>query len=283
MTLKNKTGTTAATARRRRASAKTKKGTGGIANFFVPVFFIFCILFCLGFLTFMGYRTAAASSFFDIEKVEVRGNKNIDGEEIERIVRSHTAKTGVWNADLEAIKKDLKKFRYAKNISVSRILPDSIQVVVDERVPRAVVRLDGGKFWVDEDARVLSPVSDTERNLPFAMLGWSREKTEKAAEDNKNRVELYLKLRADWTEFDLASRVSAVNLSDPSDPQAIVTDSGRDVVISLGRSDYKKNLQKALEVIAGRGDKIETVITSGANPIVGYRESQETEKSRRYD
>ncbi len=270
-TTRRKTGTTAA--RRKRTTTRTKKGSNKTVNFFVPMVFICCILFCLGFLMFMGYRTAAASSFFDIEKVETKGVEHISSDKIERIVKSHALKTGVWNADLEAVKSDIKDFKYAKNVSVSRVLPNSIQVVVDERIPKAVVHIEGKNYWVDEDAMILNRVSGEEKKLPFVMFGWNEGRTESAVLSNKKRVELYLKLQEEWTEFDLAGRVAAVNLSDINDPQAIVTDSGEKVLISLGKEEHKKRLQKGLEVVAGKGNKIETVITSGVNPIIGYRNS----------
>ncbi|MGI8545543.1 MAG: cell division protein FtsQ/DivIB [Aridibacter sp.] len=272
-TTRRKTGTTAARRRSSSSNTRSKKGSSKVVDFFVPMFFIFCILFCLGFLMFMGYRTAAASSFFDIEKVETKGAENISPKKIEKIVKSHTAKTGVWNADLEAIKSDVNEFKYAKNVSVSRVLPNSIQVVVDERIPKAIVRLDGKNVWVDEDAVILNRVSGEEKNIPFMMFGWDEDNTAKARENNKKRVKLYLTLQEEWQEFDLVSRVAAVNLSDLNDPQAIVTDSGERVTISLGNEEHKKRLQKALEVVAGKGTKIESVITSGVNPIIGYRNS----------
>jgi cell division septal protein FtsQ len=221
----------------------------------------------------MGYRTAAASSFFDIEKVETKGAEHISPKKIEKIVKSQTVKTGVWNADLDAIKSEINEFRYAKNVSVSRVLPNSIQVVVDERVPQAIIRLNGKDFWVDEDAVILDRVSGEERDTPFVMFGWDERNTAKARENNKKRVELYLNLQEEWQEFDLVSRVAAVNLSDLNDPQAIVTDSGEKITISLGKEEHKKRLQTALKAVAGKGAKIESVITSGVNPVIGYRDS----------
>ncbi|HEX8637997.1 MAG TPA: hypothetical protein VF692_08045, partial [Pyrinomonadaceae bacterium] len=88
-TVKNKP-TTTTTAKRRRPARnvprKTAKNNGNFANVFVPLFFILCILFCLGFLGFMGYRTVTASEFFDVKKVEVRGAARSSKEDIEKIV-----------------------------------------------------------------------------------------------------------------------------------------------------------------------------------------------------
>jgi cell division septal protein FtsQ len=265
--------TTTRTPARRRRTSTAKKSSSGIVNFFVPMFFIFCILFCLGFLLFMGYRTATASAFFDIEKVELEGVENLPTEKLKNIVKTHTVKTGVWNADLDAIKADIKRFKYAKEISVSRVLPDSIKIIVDERKPVAIVRLDGKDYWADEDALILDRVSAEEKRPAFLMTGWDEADTDKAQENNKKRIQLYQELLREWKDYSLAERVIAVNLSDLKDPQAIVADSGQKITISLGRENYKKRLQKALEVIAGKGKRIESVITSGVNPIIGYRDS----------
>ena len=59
----------------KRHAGRRAKGTGNFVNFFVPLFFIVCILFCLGFLAFMGYRTVTASAFFDVKQIEVKGRK----------------------------------------------------------------------------------------------------------------------------------------------------------------------------------------------------------------
>jgi cell division septal protein FtsQ len=135
-TLKNKT---AATPKRRRvtkpAARRTAKSSGNFANFFVPLFFIFCILFCLGFLGFMGYRTVTASEFFDVKKIDVRGVTHASKGDIERIVSAQTEKLGVWNADLKDIKDKVERLDYVKSAAVSRVLPDGVRVNVVERVP----------------------------------------------------------------------------------------------------------------------------------------------------
>src|SRR5215217_7175452 len=135
--LKNKS--VAAPAKRRRAAkpaARRAKSGGNFANFFVPLFLIFCILFCLGFLGFMGYRTVTASGFFDVKKIDVRGVNRASTDEIEKIVASQTQKCGVWNADLKEIKTKVENLAFVKSAAVSRGLPDGVRVNVIERVPR---------------------------------------------------------------------------------------------------------------------------------------------------
>lgn len=264
--------TNAATrSRRKTAPVGARKSAGGFVNFFVPLFFIISILFSLGFLGFMGYRTVTASSFFDIKAVEVRGVKRVPREEIEKIVRSEAERQGVWNADLDIIRQNIEKIVFVKTATVSRVLPNGLRINVIEREPKAVVRIDGGDFWADEDAVVISQVGEKEERPPYVLYGWDRNRTEEAQKKNCERVKIYLAMLEDWQEFGLAKRVNAVDLTDLQSPKAFVRDSGELVKISLGQENFNQDLQKGIKAIAGRGDMVESVELFGQNLIISPR------------
>ncbi len=264
---------TATVTNRRRTTAARKKSNNKLANVFVPMFFMFTILFCLGFLVMMGYRSATASSFFDLQAVAVRGIVRTPSSDIERIVKANSSTTGVWHADLEAIKREVDELKFVKRASISRVLPNKFSVYVSERIPRALARIDEKDYWVDEDGLVLDTLGAAENRPPFVMLGWDTRKTTTALEKNKERVALFTQLKNEWQEFDLASRVKAIDLSDMREPRAIVTDSGEAVTIYLGRENFRDGLQKGLENIAGRGKEVEAIIVSGARTVIEYRNS----------
>jgi cell division septal protein FtsQ len=256
---------------RKRTNVNRRKTSGKFANFFVPLFFVFGILVCLGVLAFMGYRTATASTFFDVKTIDVRDLNRASKDDIEKIVSRQTEKSGVWNADLNVIKTDVERLTFIKSAVVSRVLPDGLRVSVRERVPRVIARMKAGDFWADEESVILSAVGKDEARPPFVLRGWDESKTEKAAKDNQERVKIYLKMLNEWQDFELARRVSSVNLADLQDPQAIVQDSGETVTVSLGKENFAKRLQKALEVVANKGTQIEAIISNGQNVIVKYR------------
>lgn len=262
---------TAAKKPRQRAAVKRSGEAGKFASFFVPIFFIVGILFCLGFLSLMGYRTATASAFFDVKTIEVRGVTRASRDDIERLVHQQANKSGVWNADLDEIKKNVEELMFVKSAVVSRVLPGGLRVSVTERVPRVVVRTKAGDFWTDEDSVMLGAVKEGEPHPPFVLRGWDESKNEKSAKENQERVKIYLKMLNEWQDFELAARVNAVNLADLQDPQAIVSDSGEAVTISLGKENFGKRLQKALEVVANKGNQIESIISNGQNVVIKYR------------
>lgn len=221
----------------------------------------------------MGYRTVTASAFFDAKTIDVRGIQRVSRDDIEKIVRTQTERNGVWNSDLEAIRNDVEKMAYVKSVAVSRVLPNGVQVRVEERIPKAVVRLTSGDFWVDEAGNILGAVDKNERRPDFVLRGWDESKTDRAAKDNQERVKLYQKMQSEWQDLEISNRVNTVNLADLQDPQAIVMDSGASVSIYLGKEEFGKRLQKGLEIISGKGEKIESLISHGSTIVAKYRNS----------
>lgn len=220
----------------------------------------------------MGYRTVTASAFFDVKRIEVRGTNRASREEVERIARSYTEKSGVWNADLKAIKGDVEKINLIKTAVVARLLPDALVVNITERVPRAVVRTDVGDFWADEEAVILGAVGKDEARPPFVLRGWDEAKNERAAKENRERVKIYGKMMIEWQDYELARRVAWVNLADLREPQAVVQDSGETVTIILANENYKNRLKSGLEKIAGRGREVKSIDVSSSSERLAFRE-----------
>ncbi|HEY8558790.1 MAG TPA: FtsQ-type POTRA domain-containing protein [Pyrinomonadaceae bacterium] len=281
-TLKNNSAAAIAkpAAKRRRAAkpaARRAPSGGNFANFFVPLFLIFCILFCLGFLGFIGYRTVTASEFFDVQKIDVDGATHASKSDIEKIVAANTEKSGVWNADLNEIKNKVERLDFVKSAAVSRVLPDGVRVNLIERVPKAVVRVSGGDFWADEEGVLIAPVAKANANFPFVIRGWDETKaSDDAVRKNQQRVKLYQKMLEEWKTFELDKRVKIVDLTDLSEPKAIVEDSGESVEIILAKDKLPK-LQTGLENIAGKGKQVAKIDVSDVQPKYTFRQTGENQ------
>jgi len=251
-TLKNKSAATPAKRRRvtKPAARRTTKTGGNFANFFVPLFLIACILGCLGFLGFMGYRTVTASEFFDVKKIDVRGTLHASKSDIEKIVAASTERSGVWNADLNEIKAKVEKLDFIKSVAVARVLPDGVRVTVVERVPKAVARLTGGDFWIDEDGLTIAQVGKNEALPPFVMRGLDL--TDKPTKENQQRVKMYQKMLEEWKTFELDKRVKEIYLANLDKPVAVVEISGELKEIVLTKDNFGKKLKEGLEGLAGK-------------------------------
>lgn len=264
---------TNAVKRRKPAAAVSRKPNSPsvVATTIVPLIFIGAILLCLGLLLTAGYRTVTASSFFNVKKIDVFGNSKVATSDVEKIVLAEVEKNGVWNADITEIKASLEKFAYIKSAVVSRILPDEMSVKVEERIPKAAIKIGGNDFWVDDEAVILGPIGKNDVRPPFVLRGWDEAKTEKAQTDNRERVRLYNEIKKGWTDAGLAKIVNDLDLSDLDEVTAIVRDSGETVSVKLGKEDFNRRLQKAVEVFEGKGQSIESVTSHGGNIVAKYR------------
>lgn len=265
----------------KRSNSRSKRNTPSIvqngaaiaqnyARFVLPLIVICVLLAAIGFLGLMGIRTAAASSFFGLRNVEIRGTERASQDDIRRLVAMSAEKTGVWNADVADIKAKVEKFPFVKTASVSRILPATIRVSITERVPSAIVHLSSGDFLIDSDGAVLTAATANDKDFPFVLYGWDESKTEKAIPDNQNRLKMYKKMLEDWKPFDLASRVRQVNLANVREPVAVIEDSGRTIPITLAKDNIGKSLKTAVEAVSGKGAKIKSVDADGTYPVLQY-------------
>jgi cell division septal protein FtsQ len=246
-----------------------QNGPSRFGQYFLPGIISLVIVLCLIGLITLGYRTVTASEFFAVRNVDVTGTSRASTDDIKRIISGQAEKTGVWNTDLADLRQKIEKLPFVKNAAVSRVLPNGMKVVITERVPIGVVKVNSGNFLVDADGEMLAPPKDEDSSL-ITINGWDESKTERASRDNAARIKLFQKMVDDWGEFGLAKRVKDVNLADLQEPQATVEDSGSRISITLARDNLSKSLRSALEAIAGKGERVRSVNAAGVYPVLEY-------------
>ena len=265
--------TSAASARTRSTSVRSSRRRGtntDYSRFVLPLLIGAILVAGIGFFGVMGYRTAIASEFFNVRRVDVRGNDRVNVDDVKRIVTANTEKTGVWRADLGEIREKLEKLPFVKTAAVSMVLPVGIRVNITERIPAAIVRLSGGDSLVDAEGNVVVVVSKPEPAFPFAMRGWDESKTEKAMTDNLARLRLYKKMLDEWKDYGISDRVREVDLKDLKDPSASIEDSGRTIAVILAKDRLGTSLKSAVEAVAGKGERVKSVNAVGVSPVLDF-------------
>lgn len=249
-----------------RRDAAAKK----LSRWAVPMFFIVGLLIGIGFFGVIGYRTATASEFFAVRRIEVRGVDRASTDDIKRVVAANTEKTGVWLADLSSIREKIEKLPFVRSVSVSMVLPAAIRVNIVERIPAAIVRVSAGDVLVDNECVILAPASKAEPTLPFILRGWDESKTEKAPAANLLRLKMYRKMLDEANDLGISDRIKEVNFADMRDPAAVITDAGKPIVVALAKDNLGKSLKSAIEAVAGKGDRVRAVNAMGISPILEY-------------
>lgn len=217
---------------------------------YAPLILKLVLVVVVGALLFVGYRAAAAASLFQLRNVEIQGNSRASVADIQTLIRREVRETGVWRADLEDLSVGLERLPWVRAAIVSRVLPDGLRVRLTERQPRAVVRMNSGRFlWVDEDAVTLGEMLPTDQMPAFFLRGWDEETREGVRKENSERVAKFMTLLDEWSKAGIAERVSEVNLSDLRDVRAQLAGDDSRIEIRLGSEDQAERLKDGLKVL----------------------------------
>lgn len=268
---------------RRRSS---RSSGAGVLRKLIPAVLIAVILGVFGAMGYFGYRAVIASSFFKIrtELIEVDGLPNTEEGRarkkeiirmVEKLVREESEATDPrkhsFLLELQSIAEVVNGLPYVKTASVSRKMPDGLRVSVVQRERAAVFRIDGQDIWFDEDGERLDIVKAGDPNAPFVMRGWNSAGTPQANEDNKKRIELYRRLKSEWTQNDLSDRVTEVDATNLRNLRVTVGGGEGPSVVIIGNDDFANRLRFGIEAKAGyeaRTGPVQSVDVTNDSPVI---------------
>jgi cell division septal protein FtsQ len=92
---------------------------------------------------------------FDPQTIAVNGNRTVPADEIVE-ASGISRQMNMWLQDPRAIAHRIEEIPDIESVGVRRIPPTTIELLVTERKPFAIVRWQGGDVLVDRDLRVLS-------------------------------------------------------------------------------------------------------------------------------
>jgi cell division septal protein FtsQ len=133
----------------------------------VSILFPFLLL---GVTIYLCYSYLDRKGFLDIRDFEIIGaTKYVNLNDISSLVKTNIQKKKITNMDIKKLEILLKNnFLGAKNISVQRDSISKIRVIVEERVPLAVLfsTTNQKNYLIDGDGYVLGEVGADSINLP---------------------------------------------------------------------------------------------------------------------
>jgi len=226
--------------RRRRADGGASPAPGGRV-----------VLHCLGILGLVAslawgalqlHAWASGSPRFVLRTVTVRGLHRATEHELLRLAGVGPG-TNLWSLDTAAVAQAMAAHPWVRTVEVTRGLPDSLQLRVEERVPVALASL-GDLYVVDADGAPFKRVSPAEPlDLPL-LTGLTRESAERDPAGTAARLREALKVAAAYQgRFD-RPRLSEIQLGE-SGFQLVTADGVR---VVLGRDDVEGQLLRLRRV-----------------------------------
>lgn len=196
------------------------------------------------------YSLSHGIPLFRVNKVRIEGNNLLSEEAINKIVQPMLTQ-GALRADLPKIRQTLLAKDLIDEVTVARLLPDTIRIVVTERQPVGLARRSNGSVaCVDAAGHLFGTAEHFGKGLiPPLINGLREDESPETASFNSQRIVAYQELMADLdrTEPHLSPRIDEVFFDDVDGIRVILSDSR--IAVYLGTEQYRQRLNSAFDVL----------------------------------
>jgi cell division protein FtsQ len=196
-----------------------------------------------------------ASDLFRIDQVSIIGGSQLNQE---NILALSDIQTGVstFTLDLEMIGRKIEENPWVKNARVERIFPRQVNIVIEERIPVAIINL-GYLYYLDQSGEVFKVLGrDDSFDFPV-VTGFERDDLLKNPESGHDRLEKIIELIADLKQrsnFNL-SQVSEIHQEQKGGLSLYTLTGG--VKIKLGEGELPEKLNRLERIYARLKPRLE--------------------------
>ena len=184
--------------------------------------------------------------FLKIDTIVVQGNRHLSNGEVLALVGELRGEN-ILQADLEANRTRLLTSGWVKDATLRRLLPSTIEVMVEERTPVGLGRFAGRLYLIDEVGTVIDEHGPAFSEFDLPIIDGLETSPGPDVEVDGARVQLAARLIAELeARPDLAARVSQIDARDSYDAVVLLSDDP--TLIHLGHERFVERLQAYLEL-----------------------------------
>jgi len=207
---------------------------------------------------YAAYRTsvvAAQAHVLLVDNIVVHGNERLTDGEVMKVLAGLRGESLMWT-DLEAWRDRLMGSPWIRDAALRRSLPSTVEIVVTERTPVGIGRIDGELYLIDESGVIIDeygphfadfdlPIVD---GLPTGTGGVG------SVTDEPRAALAAQVIAAVKAKPQISNRLSQVDVSDVHNAAVILTgDSAR---IQLGEDRFLVRLQSYLDLAATLRERV---------------------------
>jgi len=171
------------------------------------------------------------------DDVSVSGTKNVIRSQVLEVMASDMDRD-IFFVPLEARKKQLEQIPWVQSASVMRLLPNRLKVIINERTPVAFVQINSHIQLIDANGVIMEPPANSQTSFSFPVIVGMSESEPLSTRAVRMKTYLQLMKELDAGGAQYSRDLSDVDLSDPDDVKATVTDPRGAVLVHLGSSNF---------------------------------------------
>ncbi len=176
------------------------------------------------------------------DNIAISGTNNVSRAQVRNVMASDIDRN-IFFVPLEERKKQLEQIPWVQSASVMRLLPNRLKIDITERTPVAFVEIGSHIALIDANGVImeLPPGQATKYSFPVVIgISESDPLSTRAA-----RMKIYTQFtkELDSSGGHYSADISDVDLSDPYDIKATVTDPQGAVLVHLGPANFLEHFK----------------------------------------
>lgn len=186
------------------------------------------------------FRYGTHSWRFRIESsdfIEITGNKHVPRAQIMQVLGGDIGRN-IFFVPLEERQKQIEEIPWVESAAVMRFIPNRLRVNIRERVPVAFVQIGSRVDLIDRNGVVMDLPTGGQADWSFPVITGmgSNDPLSTRAAQMKIYSRLVSELDSGGTNY--SQDLNEVDLSDPEDVRVSVAQSGINIVLHLGSSNF---------------------------------------------
>jgi cell division protein FtsQ len=209
----------------------------------------------VGYGVYRASSVAAYAHILQVDRIVVRGNDRLSKGEVLAVLNGLRGESLMWT-DLDQWRRRLLASPWVRDAALRRSLPSTIEVVVSERQPIGIGRINGEMYLVDERGVIIDQYGPLYADLDLPIVdGLSAAPGETGSLTDEPRAELAARVIAALkAKPDVARRLSQVDVADLHNASVIL--SGDAAIIELGDDQFLPRLQAYLDLAATLHERV---------------------------
>lgn len=213
-----------------------RSATGRLKLAFILIAVVAVIAFTLAALQ----RYAAHSWRFRLESsdnISVSGANNVPRAQVLDAMASDLDRN-VFFVPLELRQQQLEQIPWVKSATVMRLLPNRLKIVLTERTPVAFVDINSHIALIDSAGVIMELPRNQAAKYSFPVIVGMSDSDPLSTRTARMKIYSQFAKELDSGGANYTASISDVDLSDPDDLKATVTDAHGAVLVHLGSSDF---------------------------------------------
>jgi cell division protein FtsQ len=204
---------------------------------------------------YRGVQVSANAHLLEVNRIVVHGNERLSKGEVLAVLSGLRGESLLWT-DLDAWRRRLLSSPWVRDAALRRSLPATVDVVVSERQPIGIGRINGGDMYlVDERGVIIDQYGPQYADLDLPIIDGLAAVNQDGSLTDERRADLAARLIAALrAKPQVARRVSQIDVADLHNAAVILT--GDPAVIQLGEDQFLPRLQGYLELAPALRERV---------------------------